>query len=326
MGRDARRGELAVRRARMARHAGGDGVRRRGHGLAAGASVAVARREARRRRAVVREGSQRGRVRLRLELGRPRAPHRASATTRRSSSPCRSRRPRATGCSSRRGRTVLLATRLVAAAAREWCGRFRGGGVHVLFPRQTGGGRPAWEESGYLPRYGFQFHWFREGATTFDEYLARFTSKQRNQIKRELRGVAERGITVETLAPGEHTRELARTMHGLLRVDDREARDVGADVSPRGLLRRGGRAFPRIVSRGSSRGTAAGDVIARRVQRGARATTLRALLGRVGGGAVPALRRLLLRGHPLRDRARARRVRARRGRASTSGRAGSSRP
>ena len=26
------------------------------------------------------------------------------------------------------------ATRLVAAAAREWCGRFQGSGVHVLFP------------------------------------------------------------------------------------------------------------------------------------------------------------------------------------------------
>jgi predicted N-acyltransferase len=106
-----------------------------------------------------------------------------------------------------------LATRLVAAAAREWCGRFKGGGVHVLFPRQTGedGG---WEASGYAARFGFQYHWFRDGASTFDEYLARFTSKQRNQMKRELRAVTERGITVETLPPEAHTRELARTMHG----------------------------------------------------------------------------------------------------------------
>jgi len=106
-------------------------------------------------------------------------------------------------------------TRLLGGAAREWCGRFKGGGVHVLFPRdEWQGGPSAWEESGYLRREGFQFHWFRHGAKTFDDHLARFNSKQRNQIKRELRGVRDRGITVKTLAPEEHTRELAHAMHG----------------------------------------------------------------------------------------------------------------
>lgn len=107
-----------------------------------------------------------------------------------------------------------LMTRLIAGAAREWCSRFKGGGVHVLFPREEPAESQAWEQSGYLRREGFQFHWFRNGATSFDEYLARFTSKQRNQIKRELRGVHDHGVTVETLPPEGHTRELARTMHG----------------------------------------------------------------------------------------------------------------
>jgi predicted N-acyltransferase len=111
------------------------------------------------------------------------------------------------------GEDRALATRVFAQAARAWCAHLHGGGVHVLFQRSEEDGT-AWEEGGYLPRYGFQFHWFRDGATTFDQYLARFTSKQRNQIKRELRGVAERGITVETLRPEQHTRELARVMHG----------------------------------------------------------------------------------------------------------------
>jgi predicted N-acyltransferase len=113
------------------------------------------------------------------------------------------------------GHDRALATRLVSRAAREWCERFQGGGVHVLFPRdEWNDGAGEWEENGYLRREGFQFHWFRHGATTFDDHLARFNSKQRNQIKRELRGVRERGIVVETLAPEAHTRELARTMHG----------------------------------------------------------------------------------------------------------------
>ncbi|MGD0524869.1 MAG: GNAT family N-acetyltransferase [Polyangiaceae bacterium] len=112
------------------------------------------------------------------------------------------------------GEDRALMTRLLAGAARQWCGEFKGGGVHVLFPRDEPEVAKAFEESGYLRREGFQFHWFRHADTTFDAYLGRFTSKQRNQIKRELRGVAERGVTVETLPPEQHTRALARTMHG----------------------------------------------------------------------------------------------------------------
>ena len=104
-------------------------------------------------------------------------------------------------------------TRVVAQAAREWCARAKGSSVHVLFPRRDEAAD--WESSGYLPRRGFQFHWFRKDAKTFDDYLARFTSKRRHQIKRELRSVREAGIAVETLAPEQHTREVARTMHQL---------------------------------------------------------------------------------------------------------------
>ena len=109
------------------------------------------------------------------------------------------------------GEDRARATGLVAAAARQWCGRVGASSVHVLFPREQEAG--AWEQAGYLRREGFQFQWFRAGAATFDEYLARFTSKQRNQIKRELRGVEQSGIVVETLAPEAHTAEMARTMH-----------------------------------------------------------------------------------------------------------------
>jgi uncharacterized protein len=104
-------------------------------------------------------------------------------------------------------------TRIVAEAAREWCKRAGASGVHVLFPREEEAS--AWEASGYLRREGIQFHWHREGACTFDDYLARFSSKQRNQIKRELRGVSSAGVVVETLAPEQHSHEIARTMHAL---------------------------------------------------------------------------------------------------------------
>ena len=104
------------------------------------------------------------------------------------------------------------ATRVVAAAVREWCGRFEGSGVHVLFPPEDEATH--WEGSGYLLREGMQLHWRRDGATCFEDYLGRFDSKHRNQMKRELRRVREAGITVETLPPEGHTREIARAMHG----------------------------------------------------------------------------------------------------------------
>jgi uncharacterized protein len=102
-------------------------------------------------------------------------------------------------------------TRVLADAARQWCERAGASSVHALFPRRAE--TEAWQDAGYLLREGFQFHWFRDGITTFDQYLARFNSKQRNQVKRELRGVRESGITVETLPPERHTVALARTMH-----------------------------------------------------------------------------------------------------------------
>jgi predicted N-acyltransferase len=105
----------------------------------------------------------------------------------------------------------VWATRVVAEVARRWCEKVGASSVHVLFPREEEACE--WEAEGYLRRDGFQFHWHRNGARTWDEYLGRFSSKQRNQIKRELRGVSASGIVVETLDPAAHSRELARTMH-----------------------------------------------------------------------------------------------------------------
>jgi predicted N-acyltransferase len=103
-------------------------------------------------------------------------------------------------------------TQLLAQAARSFSEQAGAGGVHILFPRADEAER--WLGAGYLLREGFQFHWFRQGAQTFDDYLSRFTSKQRNQIRRELRGVREAGLRVETLSAEAHTHALAQTMHG----------------------------------------------------------------------------------------------------------------
>ena len=138
------------------------------------------------------------------------------------------------------GEDRALATRCVAEAARRLCPEVDASGVHVLFPREAEARE--WEKSGYLRRDGFQFHWTRGDATRFDDYLARFTSKQRNQIKRELRSVEEAGIVVETLAPHEHTIELARTMYELYQTTIENHR-------PWGRLYLKPRFFERVVER-----------------------------------------------------------------------------
>jgi uncharacterized protein len=103
------------------------------------------------------------------------------------------------------------ATRVLAEGARKWCQRLGASSVHVLFPREDEASD--WEAAGYLRRDGFQFHWFRADVGTWAEYLERFSSKQRNQIKRELRGVDAHGVVVETMTPEAHTADLARVMH-----------------------------------------------------------------------------------------------------------------
>jgi predicted N-acyltransferase len=114
-----------------------------------------------------------------------------------------------------RGHERGAVVRLMAAAARQVCERADMSGVHVLFPQEEEA--ESWEASGYLRREGFQFHWFRDGAATFDDYLQRFSSKQRNQIKREIRGVEQAGIAVETLAAEEHTPDAASAMFDFYR-------------------------------------------------------------------------------------------------------------
>jgi predicted N-acyltransferase len=69
--------------------------------------------------------------------------------------------------------------------------------VHVLFP--SGGEAERLESSGLAHRLHTQFHWQNPGYASWDEFLSRFTSKQRSNIRRE-RGAAEKqGVTIRTV-------------------------------------------------------------------------------------------------------------------------------
>ena len=109
------------------------------------------------------------------------------------------------------GENVAELTHLFASAVCKWSAEVGVHGVHVNFPREAEA--RAWQDCGFLRRAGFQYHWSRQGAKTFDEFLARFSSKKRNQIKREVAQPAKDGIHIETLAPEAITPAIVHAMY-----------------------------------------------------------------------------------------------------------------
>jgi predicted N-acyltransferase len=87
----------------------------------------------------------------------------------------------------------------LAAAARELAGEEGLRSVHVLFAQEDEAG--VLEEAGFALRVDFQYHWVNAGYRRPDDFLARFSSKRRNALKRERAAPAEQGITLRTV-PG----------------------------------------------------------------------------------------------------------------------------
>ena len=94
----------------------------------------------------------------------------------------------------------------LAGALRQLCTENQLSGVHVNFCR--GDEKEALERAGFLPRLGYQYHWFNHGYADFEGYLGQLRSKRRNQVRRERRAVGDAGIHVETFVGPEIPDEL----------------------------------------------------------------------------------------------------------------------
>ncbi|HEX4341687.1 MAG TPA: GNAT family N-acetyltransferase [Polyangiaceae bacterium] len=75
--------------------------------------------------------------------------------------------------------------------------RLKVSSAHVLFPTESQAN--LFEAGGMAHRVGLQFHWQNLGYANLDDYLSRFNSKRRHQIRREMRGPAEQGVDIEAL-------------------------------------------------------------------------------------------------------------------------------
>ena len=102
-------------------------------------------------------------------------------------------------------------SRRLAEALRDICLENELSGVHVDFCREEE--LDPMSEAGYLVRIGLQYHWHNRGYTRFEDYLARFRSKRRNQIRRERRQLASQGVQIERLVGDEIPDRLFETMY-----------------------------------------------------------------------------------------------------------------
>jgi predicted N-acyltransferase len=101
--------------------------------------------------------------------------------------------------------------RTLATALRELCVSQDLSSVHVNFCLLDE--MEALKAAGFIPRVGIQYQWHNQGYQTFDDYLSRFRSKRRNQIKRERRQLAETGVTVEAFTGDEIPDDLFQPMY-----------------------------------------------------------------------------------------------------------------
>ncbi|MDG1462657.1 MAG: GNAT family N-acetyltransferase, partial [Gammaproteobacteria bacterium] len=67
--------------------------------------------------------------------------------------------------------------------------------LHLLFPTEEE--QQNFNDLGLLQRRDCQFHWRNDNYIDFDDFLSRFKSKKRKQVRRERRKVSEAGINYE---------------------------------------------------------------------------------------------------------------------------------
>lgn len=95
------------------------------------------------------------------------------------------------------GEDPAAVRRLLVEAALTLAKEAECSSVHILYPPQEDA--EALESLGFAHRVTEQYHWKNPGYASYDEFLSRFTSKRRHQLKRERAAAAEQGISLHTI-------------------------------------------------------------------------------------------------------------------------------
>ena len=116
------------------------------------------------------------------------------------------------------GEDRRLLARILVGALRELCAEEGLHSVHALY---------AWpdealelEAAGLALRLDFQYHWVNAGYRDFEEFLARFTSKRRNAIRRERAAPSRQGIAIRTVPGAELAESASRWARDVARLHE----------------------------------------------------------------------------------------------------------
>jgi len=101
--------------------------------------------------------------------------------------------------------------RTIAVALKELCASNELSSVHVNFcaPDEI----EPFQSAGFDLRLGVQYQWHNHGYASFDDYLAHFRSKRRNQMRREMRDVDLAGVRLDTLVGDAISDDLLSVMY-----------------------------------------------------------------------------------------------------------------
>lgn len=69
--------------------------------------------------------------------------------------------------------------------------------IHILFPPTED--KDQFQQLGFKPRRGSQYHWFNQGFASFDDFLDTFSSRKRKNLKKERRKVEEQNLQLEVI-------------------------------------------------------------------------------------------------------------------------------
>jgi uncharacterized protein len=100
----------------------------------------------------------------------------------------------------------------LVAGVRKLLGENELSSAHVLFAEKDQADRL--QQAGMLLRYGIQYHWRNAGYAGFDDFLGRYSSKRRNQIRRERREVHDQGLELLALSGSELSPAQIDDMYG----------------------------------------------------------------------------------------------------------------
>ncbi|OOG25937.1 GNAT family N-acetyltransferase [Thioalkalivibrio denitrificans] len=116
-------------------------------------------------------------------------------------------------------------------------------GLHWLFPDDAD--LESLRAEGLSLRMGCQYHWRNDGYRDFDDFLDRFSSKKRKNVRRERRRVSEQGIALRILHGNEVPDGLWETFHGFYM--DTFEKKMGIPTLSLDFFRETGRALGRGV-------------------------------------------------------------------------------